>query len=846
MKNKIRRRIKQTISVVLSAALIFTTALPAWAADGSVPVQDTIQETEKADNSGADEKILSGGYIADRFSEKTENREDTGEWVQSGTEEDSDGFKADTAENDGLLKTSVQDIPSNYRTEKLPAVRDQGAYGTCWAFSTLACMEINLLKKGYEELDLSELQLAYFATHSVNDKLGGFTGDEYTYTDTDVNYLWCGGNYDMAVNTLSDWLSAVKEESVPYETVADVLESGLPDDMAYADVVHLQNYRSFNMANTEEVKQAVMDYGAVGISYYAYTYSGYAGNQYYNADTAAYYCYDTMGTNHAVTVVGWDDDYSADNFVQTPEGNGAWIVRNSWSSDFGEDGYFYLSYYDKSLSGSAVAFEAEPGDNYDNNYQYDGSAFSMMTGMNQFKAANVFTAKANTDGKETIEAASFEVMAKALDYTVSVYTDITDMSNPESGTLQAKKSGSFTSEDRNNLLKTVVFDEPVTVEQGQTFSIVTEFQSSGTSSTMIYYDRALERNGISANCAASEHQSYLYSAYMGWMDFGAQNNSNFHIKAFTKNVAEPDDPDTPDSPDTPENPDTPGEPDIPESPDEPTVPDDPVKNGWYEENGEKYWYENGIKQGLEGRGKEIYDPGSDAWYWLDAVDGGKMAVSKDVYQESYAGAYADRADGTGKWVRYDENGHMVKGEQEQNGAWYRFDEQTGAMVKGFYGQYYYDKTTGQKVFGAYTIDGVPYAFDDTTGEALDCRWYEIDGNEYWYENGKRQGLEGRGKEICDAFGMWYWLDAIDNGKKAVSKDVYQESYAGQFAENADGTGKWVRYDERGCMVKGWWKQDGHEFFFDEQTGAMAKGTVVLGGVTYVFDSTTGILLSWYK
>ena len=74
-----------------------------------------------------------------------------------------------------------------------------------------------------------------------------------------------------------------------------------------------------------------------------------------------------------------------------------------------------------------------------------------------------------------------------------------------------------------------------------------------------------------------------------------------------------------------------------------------------------YWYENGVLQGTEGRGKEIYDPASDAWYWLDAVQGGKKAVSKDVYQESWAGAYADREDGTGKWVRYDENGHMVKG-----------------------------------------------------------------------------------------------------------------------------------------------------------------------------------------
>lgn len=78
----------------------------------------------------------------------------------------------------------------------------------------------NLMKKGYGETDLSELQLIYFATHSVKDKLGGLTGDDYVYTDTDINYLMRGGNYEMAVNTLSDWLSAAREESAPYETAA--------------------------------------------------------------------------------------------------------------------------------------------------------------------------------------------------------------------------------------------------------------------------------------------------------------------------------------------------------------------------------------------------------------------------------------------------------------------------------------------------------------------------------------------------------------------------------------------------------------------------------------------------
>lgn len=247
------------------------------------------------------------------------------------------------------------------------------------------------------------------------------------------------------------------------------------------------------------------------------------------------------------------------------------------------------------------------------------------------------------------------------------------------------------------------------------------------------------------------------------------------------------------------------------------------KNGWVEENGKKYWYEKGVKQGTTGRGKEIYDPDSDAWYWLDAVQGGAMTVNKDVYQESAAGQWADKPDGTGKWVRYDENGHMVKGWQTTDKGTYYFDLITGAMAKG-----------------AGNIDGVPCAFDEYTGIALDGQWLTIKGADFWYEKGVRQGLDGRGKEIYDpASDAWYWLDAVDQGKKATSKDVYQESEAGQWADRADGTGKWVRYDAQGHMIKGW--SADKRYYFDPIYGTMAKGDAVIDGRTYHFDKNTGVL-----
>ena len=282
------------------------------------------------------------------------------------------------------------------------------------------------------------------------------------------------------------------------------------------------------------------------------------------------------------------------------------------------------------------------------------------------------------------------------------------------------------------------------------------------------------------------------------------------------------------------------------------------ENGWREENGTSYWYENGVRQGVrynaDGsidetyRGKEIYDPDSDAWYWLDNVQQGAAAKDKDVYQESDAGNWADRTDGTGKWVRYDAAGHMVKGWNSNANGTYYFDPIYGTMAKGYAvidgGLHYFDENTGVEQ---------PTSWDGLNG------WVTYDniyGNSYWYENGVRQGVlyneDGsidtsyRGKEIYDPDSdAWYWLDSVDNGKKAINKDVYQDSFAGDWGEttNEQGqhVGKWVRYDAQGHMVKGWSTNENGTYYFDPIYGTMAKGTVTIDGVKYEFDGMTGTL-----
>ena len=191
--------------------------------------------------------------------------------------------------------------------------------------------------------------------------------------------------------------------------------------------------------------------------------------------------------------------------------------------------------------------------------------------------------------------------------------------------------------------------------------------------------------------------------------------------------------------------------------------------GWRIEDGVPYWYENGVKQGTEGRGKEIYDPGSDAWYWLDAVDGGRMAVSKDVYQESKA----DDEGNIGKWVRYDADGHMVKGWQTAEAGTYFFDYTYGTMAKG-------------KV----VMDGFKYTFDEATGILLSkeahvhhssSSVYAFDENgkyyTYTYCDGDLSTGEWNSHGACGSAPVWDGRSFVPQADTTIlSKQTYPSWY----------------------------------------------------------------------
>lgn len=446
--------------------------------------------------------------------------------------------------NDGI-STIDNVVPSSFQTDtkildsKYPDVRDQGDFGTCWAFSTMGLLEYDLInhKLADKNINLSPLQLAYFTYNFVQDPLGGTVNDTAYYHNDNASqsYLDTGGNYEYSIRRLSQWIGAVNESDIPYSLAGSTITTPLDSKYAYDyNSVYLKNAYLINIKqNPDDVKEMIMKHGGVGVMY----------SHYYDGMTSvvhpsAYYDNGKQtggGGTHAVMVVGWDDNYSKDNFqtAEKPTKNGAWLIRNSWGF---YESYFWMSYETTSLASTAYAFDCTNTRPYDNNYQLDGGLESYMNS-SITSAYNVYTVQK----KENVESESLKAVsvsftkAANVNYTLEVYTDLYAKYNPSYGNKEPALTQSGTTTYAG--VYTIPLDKEVELKPGTKYCVVVK-----TDKGAIDYEqaKATETNPGAADSKPVWDQTVSIADYLSYYKMEGSTAysaswNNFRIKAFTTN-----------------------------------------------------------------------------------------------------------------------------------------------------------------------------------------------------------------------------------------------------------------------------------------------------------------------
>ncbi len=377
-------------------------------------------------------------------------------------------------------------------------VKFQGDYGTCWAHAAMASIESWILKTENVTVDFSE-------NHLVR-KHGG-----------DWEFA-AGGNASMAEAYFVRWAGPVYESDDPYPNPNATVEP--------TTVRHVQRTRWIipkrEPLDNDTIKDALMNFGALFTSHY-YTPESFA----YNPNTAAYYVPFAKGRfNHAITIVGWDDDYPRENFTIQPPGNGAFIVKNSLSDAWGDEGYCYISYYDESLGYKDITSfsSSESIDSYATIYQYD--PLGVVETIPTKWGANMFKASAD----DSISAVGFYALIPNTHYMISVYRNC-EIGKPESGEVVVKNFNGHT--DYAGFV-TIPLPTAVDVKAETRFSIVLKLGTSPYPNP-----HAIETSipGYSSAATASANQSFYSDNGNKWHDLRDWKiAANLCIKAYGKSA----------------------------------------------------------------------------------------------------------------------------------------------------------------------------------------------------------------------------------------------------------------------------------------------------------------------
>ena len=388
-------------------------------------------------------------------------------------------------------------LPARYDARevgRMATVRSQGTLGTCWAITATSAMEAYFLPQERWVFSPDHLSLRNSFSKGQND----------------------GGAYTMAMAYLAAWQGPVLEEDDPYG------DGYSPENLAA--VKHVQEIQMFKNKDYDAIKRAVYQYGAVQSAIYMDLDNAFSSSVYYNQLVYSYLYDGDETANHDVLIIGWDDDYEASQFNRNTTEKGAFICQNSWGKDFGDNGVFYVSYYDTNVGIHNLVYTGvEDTDNYDTIYQSDLCGWVGQLGYNRdtIYGANVYIAENN----ENLEAAGFYATGKNTEYEVYV---VKDYDGRESLSKRQKvASGKFD----NAGFYTVTFDKKIAVNKGEKFAIVLMIKTPDSVHPMAIEYKADEST---RNVDLSDGEGYISTNGKNWENVEETQSANLCIKAYAK------------------------------------------------------------------------------------------------------------------------------------------------------------------------------------------------------------------------------------------------------------------------------------------------------------------------